>query len=60
MVTERLSEGSSLSVDQVVSVSRRNRHEVMRAIDSRQLRARQAKGEWVVLVEDMRAWLSRT
>jgi hypothetical protein len=60
MVTARLSEGSSLSVDQVVSVSRRSRREVMRAIDSRQLRARQTKGEWVVLVEDMRAWLART
>lgn len=60
MVTRRLSEGSALSVDEVVSASRRNRREVMRAIDSRQLRARQEKGEWVVLVEDMRAWLART
>jgi hypothetical protein len=59
MVTGRLSEGSTLSVDQVVSASRRNRREVMRAIESRQLRARQEKGEWVVLVEDMRAWLAR-
>lgn len=59
MVTGRLSEGSTLSVDQVVSASRRNRRDVMRAIESRQLRARQEKGEWVVLVEDMRAWLAR-
>ena len=60
MVTPRLSDGTSLSVDQVISVSRRDRREVMRAIDSRKLRARQVQGEWVILVEDMRSWLAHT
>ena len=60
MVTPRLSDGSPLSVDQVISVSRRDRRDVMRAIESRKLRASQVKGEWVILVEDMRAWLART
>jgi hypothetical protein len=59
MVTPRLSDGSPLSVDQVISVSRRDRRDVMRAIESRKLRANQVKGEWVILVEDMRAWLAR-
>ena len=59
MVTPRLSDGSPLSVDQVISVSRRDRRDVMRAIESRRLRANQVKGEWVILVEDMRAWLAR-
>ena len=60
MVTPRLSDGSPLSVDQVISMSRRDRRDVMRAIESRKLRANQVKGEWVILVEDMRAWLART
>jgi hypothetical protein len=59
MVTPRLSDGSPLSVDQVISVSRRDRRDVMRAIESRKLRANQVKGEWVILVEDMRTWLAR-
>lgn len=60
MVTPRLSDGSQLSVDQVISASRRDRRDVMRAIDSRKLRARQVRGEWVILVEDMRNWLAHT
>ncbi len=56
---ERLSSGSPLSVDQVASYSRRDKREVLRAIESRQLRARQVQGEWSVLVEDMRSWLAR-
>ena len=40
-------------------MSRRDRRDVMRAIESRKLRANQVKGEWVILVEDMRAWLAR-
>jgi hypothetical protein len=59
MVHRRLSDGTPLSVDDVVAASRRDRGQVMRAIDSRALRARQDRGEWIVLVEDMRAWLSR-
>ena len=59
MVTQRMSNGTPLSVDEVATVSRRDRAEVMRAIDSRQLRARQERGEWIVLVEDMRTWLGR-
>ncbi len=56
---ERLSRGTPLSIDQVASYARRDRREVQRAIDSRQLRAREVKGEWSVLVEDMRSWLAR-
>jgi hypothetical protein len=59
MVTPRLTDGAPLSVDQVISMSRRDRRDVMRAIESRKLRANQVKGEWVILVEDMRAWLAR-
>jgi hypothetical protein len=60
MVTSRLSDGTPLSIDQVISVSRRERRDVMRAIESRKLRANQVKGEWVILVEDMRSWLAHT
>jgi hypothetical protein len=56
---ERLSRGTTLSVDQVATFSRRDPRDVIRAIDSRQLRAKQVKGEWAILVEDMRSWLSR-
>jgi hypothetical protein len=56
---ERLSRGTPLSIDQVASYARRDKREVQRAIDSRQLRAREVKGEWSVLVEDMRSWLAR-
>ena len=56
---ERLSRGTTLSVDQVASYARRDKRDVQRAIDSRQLRARQVQGEWSVLVEDMRSWLAR-
>ena len=56
---ERLTRGTPLSVDQVVSYTRRDKREVQRAIDSRQLRARQVQGEWAILVEDMRSWLAR-
>jgi hypothetical protein len=49
-----------MSVDQVISASRRDRRDVMRAIDSRKLRACQVQGEWQILVEDMRSWLART
>ena len=59
MVQPRLSDRSRLSVDEVVSLSRRERAQVMRAIDSRALRARQEGGEWIILVEDMRTWLGR-
>jgi hypothetical protein len=56
---ERLSRGTTLSVEQVATFSRRDPRDVVRAIDSRQLRAKQVKGEWAILVEDMRSWLSR-
>jgi subtilisin-like proprotein convertase family protein len=56
---QRLARGTTLSVDQVATFSRREGHEVVRAIESRQLRAKQVKGEWTILVEDMRSWLSR-
>ena len=59
MLSERLPAGTPLSVDQVAEASRRDRHDVLRAIESKKLRARQDRGEWVVVVEDMRRWLSR-
>ena len=59
MVQPRLSDRSRLSVDEVVSLSRRERAQVMQTIDSRALRARQERGEWIILVEDMRTWLGR-
>jgi helix-turn-helix protein len=59
MEFERLTSGTTLSVDQVANFSRRDKRDVQRAIDSRQLRARQVQGEWAVLVEDMRSWLAR-
>jgi hypothetical protein len=55
----RLTSGTPLSVDEVAAYARRDKRDVQRAIDSRQLRARQVKGEWAVLVEDMRNWLAR-
>ncbi len=60
MVHRRLSDGTPLSVDDVVAASGRDRALVMRAIDSRALRARQERGVWIVLVEDMRSWLGRS
>lgn len=59
MLSERLPAGTPLSVDQVAEASRRDRQDVLRAIESKMLRARQDRGEWVVVVEDMRRWLSR-
>ncbi|HEU4910877.1 MAG TPA: hypothetical protein VFV76_03170 [Actinomycetes bacterium] len=59
MLSERLPAGTPLSVDQVAEASRRDRQDVLRAIESKKLRARQDRGEWVVVVEDMRRWLSR-
>lgn len=58
-VTGRLPENGLLSVDDVAAISRRERSEVLRAIDNRSLIARQQRGEWVVAVQDMRRWLSR-
>ena len=59
MWTDQLPAGSKLTVDQVAQAAPRDRREVLRAIDSRHLRARQERGEWVILVEDMRRWLTR-
>jgi hypothetical protein len=59
MAHRRLPDGTPLSVDDVVAASGRDRAQVMRAIDSRALRARQERGEWLVQVQDMRTWLSR-
>ena len=59
MLPDHLSTGTPLSVDQVAEVSRRDRGDVLRAIDSRKLRAKQERGVWIVLVEDMRTWLGR-
>ena len=59
MLSERLPAGTPLSVDQVAQASRRDRQDVLRAIESKKLRARQDRGEWVVVVEDMRRWLAR-
>ncbi len=59
MLTDRLPAGSTLTVDQVAQAARRDRRDVLRAIDSHQLRAHQERGEWVILVEDMRRWLAR-
>lgn len=59
MLSERLPAGTPLSVDQVAEATRRDRQDVLRAIESKKLRARQDRGEWVVFVEDMRRWLSR-
>jgi hypothetical protein len=58
MLTDRLPAGTLLSVDQVAQASRRETQEVLRAIESRRLRAKQDRGEWAILVEDMRRWLS--
>jgi hypothetical protein len=46
-------------VDQVASLARRERHEVLTAIGNRSLAARQERGEWVVAARDMRRWLAR-
>ena len=58
-MTARLGEDATLTVDQVASISRRERHEVLTAIGNRALAARQERGEWVVTARDMRRWLAR-
>ncbi len=55
----RLAEDAALSVDDVASIARRDRHEVLRAISNRSLAARQERGEWVITAQDMRRWLAR-
>jgi hypothetical protein len=58
-MSERLADDAALSVDQVASLARRERHEVLTAIGNRSLAARQERGEWVVAARDMRRWLAR-
>ena len=55
----RLAADATLSVDQVASIARRERHEVLTAIGNRALAARQERGEWVITARDMRRWLAR-
>lgn len=59
MLTDRLPAGTPLSVDQVAQAAQLEQREVLRAIESKHLRARQERGQWVILVEDMRRWLAR-
>ncbi len=58
-MTGRLADDAALTVDDVASISRRERHEVLTAIGNRTLAARQERGEWVVRAGDMRRWLAR-
>ncbi len=58
-MTGRLADDAALTVDDVASISRRERHEVLTAIGNRTLVARQERGEWVVTASDMRRWLAR-
>ena len=58
-MSERLADDAALSVDQVASLARRERHEVLTAIGNRALAAHQSRGEWVVIAADMRRWLAR-
>jgi hypothetical protein len=55
----RLSSETPLTLDEAGAMARVEAHEVRRAIDSKQLRATQERGEWVVLVGDLRRWLAR-
>ena len=57
--TGRVAGEAALSVDEVASMARVSRSDVLRAIDSHALRAHQVRGEWQVLAADMRRWLSR-
>ena len=59
-ITKRLAADAALTVDQVVEISRRERHEVVRAIENRSLPAQREQGDVVVLAADMRRWLART
>ena len=59
METGRVSGEAALTVDQVAQMARVSPGDVLRAIDSRALRAHQVRGEWQVLAADMRRWLSR-
>ena len=59
MDSGRFAADAALSVDQVAQLARVSRGDVLRAIDSRALRAHQVRGEWQVLAADMRRWLSR-
>jgi hypothetical protein len=47
-----------MTVDQVASIARIDRLDVLKAIDSKRLLASQERGEWRIEVEDMRRWLS--
>jgi hypothetical protein len=58
-MTGRLADDAALTVDDVASISRRERHEVLTAIGNRRLIARQERGEWVVRASEMRRWLAR-
>lgn len=57
--SDRLPAGSSLTLDQVAGLARVTREDVLTAIRNKHLRAEQRRGEWEILVEDMRRWLSR-
>ncbi len=57
--SDRLPAGSSLTLDQVAGLAKVSPDEVLTAIRNRQLRAEQRRGEWEILVEDMRRWLAR-
>jgi hypothetical protein len=58
-MTGRLTDDAALSVDDVASIARRERQEVLMAISNRALAARQERGEWVITARDMRRWLAR-
>jgi excisionase family DNA binding protein len=59
MDSGRLPAGTALTVDQAASMGRVSARDVLRAIDSRRLRAKQVRGEWQILVEDVRRWIAR-
>jgi hypothetical protein len=50
---------TELSLDQVATMARVSREAVDTAVRNRALRAHQRQGQWVVLVADVRRWLSR-
>jgi excisionase family DNA binding protein len=58
MDSGRLPAGTALTVDQAASMGRVSALDVLRAIDSRRLRAKQVRGEWQILVEDVRRWIA--
>ena len=57
--TGRLADDARLTVDEVATMTRHDRKDVLQAIGNRSPLARQERGDWIIYARDMRRWLSR-